>query len=341
MADIEKWITINGQHIPIMKGESRAKAVSNFIKGKRKERNKRATARIMGEHNKEQAKIDAKYGHNTPTSRRAKSGEYERESDKLARRTVDRLRKDSESQRITIKGRAKTKDAIDQARYVEYKKIENAKRKELENNVGKRPNNEYLAARYADNKMTEKYKDSKWGDTQNKAYKLKTDKTNNVTSQSGTRTIDNAKQRDALIKKMYKDTWNGKNSYKQLNDNLESMVKTGKVSRGELSSLQYQASREHDMTKAHNKQVSLKGTTKTKTMQKADKDYKKAMRAAKTQNKADIQVAKDYDATHSTYFTEYAKKSDALWNGAAENYRAREKAAIKNRKKAYTYTKKK
>ena len=35
MADIERWITINGAHIPIIKGESRARAVANFIKSKK------------------------------------------------------------------------------------------------------------------------------------------------------------------------------------------------------------------------------------------------------------------------------------------------------------------
>ncbi len=35
MADIERWITVNGAHIPIIKGESRTKAVANFIKSKR------------------------------------------------------------------------------------------------------------------------------------------------------------------------------------------------------------------------------------------------------------------------------------------------------------------
>jgi len=41
MADIERWITVNGAHIPIIKGESRARAVSNFIKNKVKERKDR------------------------------------------------------------------------------------------------------------------------------------------------------------------------------------------------------------------------------------------------------------------------------------------------------------
>ena len=35
MADIERWITVNGVHIPIMKGEGAMEAVGRFIKGKR------------------------------------------------------------------------------------------------------------------------------------------------------------------------------------------------------------------------------------------------------------------------------------------------------------------
>lgn len=42
MADIERWITVNGVHIPIMKGESAARAVNNFI---RKRRDKKVSER--------------------------------------------------------------------------------------------------------------------------------------------------------------------------------------------------------------------------------------------------------------------------------------------------------
>lgn len=41
MAEIEKWITINGRHIPILKGESKTKALSNYIKGKKQARRKK------------------------------------------------------------------------------------------------------------------------------------------------------------------------------------------------------------------------------------------------------------------------------------------------------------
>lgn len=43
MAEIERWITVNGNHIPVYKGESKMKALSRFIKDKRtarKEKNK-------------------------------------------------------------------------------------------------------------------------------------------------------------------------------------------------------------------------------------------------------------------------------------------------------------
>ena len=33
--EIERWITVNGTHIPIMKGQSTARAVGNFIRKKR------------------------------------------------------------------------------------------------------------------------------------------------------------------------------------------------------------------------------------------------------------------------------------------------------------------
>ena len=42
MAEIERWITVNGAHIPIMRGESATKAVGNFI---RKRRDKKVSER--------------------------------------------------------------------------------------------------------------------------------------------------------------------------------------------------------------------------------------------------------------------------------------------------------
>jgi len=38
MSEVERWITVNGQHIPIRKGESAAKAVGKFIRERRTKR---------------------------------------------------------------------------------------------------------------------------------------------------------------------------------------------------------------------------------------------------------------------------------------------------------------
>lgn len=76
-----------------------------------------------------------------------------------------------------------------------------------------------------------------------------------ITTQSGTYTASQLKQRDNKIMKMYNDAWNGKMSYAELNNQLEKMVENGQVSRGELRSIQYQASQsKSNITQLNNKQ---------------------------------------------------------------------------------------
>lgn len=67
-----------------------------------------------------------------------------------------------------------------------------------------------------------------------------------IHSQSGDYTKEELDKRDQEIKDLYKSQWNGDITPKELNDKLEALRKDGKVSYGELSSLQYDASREFD-----------------------------------------------------------------------------------------------
>ena len=181
---VKAWITVNGNHIPIMDGESKMQAVGRFIKD-RYEKNR--TKRILDEHNKAQSNIDKKYGHNGPTSRHAKTGDYEKESDELASKTVSRLK-----ERRTIRGRAKPKG--------EYYN-EKAKEEELEAHANRRAADKLRQEgnRYASNderskaKFKEAYKldekshklmesslESKYlAKTKNAVYKLKGQKFSN------------------------------------------------------------------------------------------------------------------------------------------------------------------
>ncbi len=84
-----------------------------------------------------------------------------------------------------------------------------------------------------------KKKEEKESTKENDESKKKT-----IHTQSGDYTADELKQRDEEIKQMYKDSWEGKMSAKDLHDKLEEMKKDGKVSQGELSALQYDASNE-------------------------------------------------------------------------------------------------
>ena len=92
---IEKWITVNGQHIPIMKGESVGKALSNHFRERRKQVRDKKHKKILKEDDEEQVKIDRKYGHKGPTTRMQKEvegGGYKKESDELASKTVNRIK---------------------------------------------------------------------------------------------------------------------------------------------------------------------------------------------------------------------------------------------------------
>lgn len=59
MADIERWITINGVHVPIMKGESKMAAVGRFIKGKRAQHKKNLKDRAKEYGERIQSKISS------------------------------------------------------------------------------------------------------------------------------------------------------------------------------------------------------------------------------------------------------------------------------------------
>ena len=64
---IKAWITINGNHIPIMDGESKMAAVGRFIKGKRKtKKDKRIDEHfeVMDKASHDWAKIERKYNPN-------------------------------------------------------------------------------------------------------------------------------------------------------------------------------------------------------------------------------------------------------------------------------------
>jgi len=75
-----------------------------------------------------------------------------------------------------------------------------------------------------------------------KAKKQSNNKT--IHTKSGDYSMNELQQRDNEIKQLYKDTWEGKKSYKELNNTLEDLKKNNKVSQGELDSLKYDASME-------------------------------------------------------------------------------------------------
>jgi len=102
MADIERWITVNGVHIPIFKGESKMKAVGRFIKGKRKEKIRKIDDKITNVNNKENRlarkleKMNRDYPSTSATRELAKEYEANREE-------FNRLVKEKYN-RPTIKG---------------------------------------------------------------------------------------------------------------------------------------------------------------------------------------------------------------------------------------------
>ena len=90
----------------------------------------------------------------------------------------------------------------------------------------------------------------------------------NVTTTSGTYDIRKYDEICNKVKKAYKDAWEGKISYRD----LEAIKKNSGLSNGELSSIQYSASRETDK-KEENKSLS---TIKTKLINKVNKVLQKS-----------------------------------------------------------------
>lgn len=173
MADIERWITINGAHIPIIKGESRARAVANFIKSKRDAKVKSTQKRLLNEAIKPDYRND----------------KVAKEITKNAAKMIER------GNRPTIKGRAKTLDEIraDMRRKTdEFENyMDNYYKKEYYNSREKSDEKDKIVRKYnrAEKKYLEDARNAK------KTYKLKTDKPK--------RTITGTKS--------LKPTWDGKN----------------------------------------------------------------------------------------------------------------------------------
>jgi hypothetical protein len=70
-----------------------------------------------------------------------------------------------------------------------------------------------------------------------------------ITTGSGTYTYEELKKRDNMIIQMFIDFWEGKMEVMELHKKKEEMLKNGKITHGELDSLQYYASRVHDNLK--------------------------------------------------------------------------------------------
>lgn len=68
-----------------------------------------------------------------------------------------------------------------------------------------------------------------------------------ITTNSGTFTLKQLRQRDNRVIKMFTDMWDGKMSAKELHDSLEAMKKKGEISQGEIDARQYDASRLYDL----------------------------------------------------------------------------------------------
>ena len=297
MADIEKWITINGTHIPIIKGESRARAVANFIKSK-KERKRFKNAKSYGSKEsiaelRKQAKaskdelkrtpnIDDRDEHNLLTS-------WEKASIKAGQdqEDVDRALRYRRSLNKTIKGYGKTDrmKAADKEYARESAKNERRYQKEVEKNLEYDRTHEL----YKDgtNELTRagKFSNRKWEESATKranyekynakqkarAYtqKLKEDRVykkkqydtkKSITTPSGYYSPKELHERENRLNNLYINYWNGKMDVFTLMKKQDQLIKSGKATRNEIAQSQLEASALYNYgQKAHAKKVSIKG----------------------------------------------------------------------------------
>lgn len=230
MAEIEKWITINGAHIPIIKGESRAKAVSNFIKGKQKARKSEIRKKLKG----------ALRDPNSPKGK------------ELLKNTANSIMRDKNP---TIKGRAKTRDEIEDERFDKYDEYaHNAARNIRFDNRAKPLSQDELydrahAVAQASSMYDMDYKYGRGGTHENKQvrigdniessrYKLKINKGKGSRQKAlddynkAFRKMEKANEKWAIAEERYKKYGNGdKNSeyYKKMQDAKANYKKSTKI----------------------------------------------------------------------------------------------------------------
>lgn len=128
------------------------------------------------------------------------------------------------------------------------------------------------------------------------------DEKKTIHTASGDYTPEEINKRDKEIKDLYKSQWNGEMSAKELNDKLEKMRQDGKVSYGELSALQYDASREFDKeldNQSSNKKANV-NTISQEEYDKKPKDYKGTLKelvdTAEFRGENKEQLRKEYEA---------------------------------------------
>lgn len=223
------WRTIGGRRVPIRKGQSLSEAMKESGKFKKSKTEVKDKQKKFDDSQEKDKLID-----NDMTSKELDETAqwlYDNDRDEWDKFTDNELKELAKKCQIT-------KDNPGGRAYDDEVFEEMEKRGLSLNDSKKEMTSEELKNKYG----TDNTDIINAGKESKDRVSLKEEKSIHTTS--GDYNYDELKKRDETIKQLYKDTWNGKKSYKELNDELESLKKDGKVSQGELDALKYDASGE-------------------------------------------------------------------------------------------------
>lgn len=113
---VKAWITVRGNHIPIMDGESKTQALGNFFKSKRTARNKKIKDEAEYNRQVRNRNLDSRYNAEFRVRPTKDWDKLKKSLNEDLKTSNEQYKKDIEANKRNIKGRAKTVEELDNLR---------------------------------------------------------------------------------------------------------------------------------------------------------------------------------------------------------------------------------